>query len=366
MPVPFRRIVCSATLTTNPQKLAALGLRRAAFFVSREDVAAASARAASAPSSSSAAALDAGLVDDDDDDGGDDDNEADQRVYTLPSTLHQAFTVCAAGEKPIALLHLLRLLEGQHLLAAAAASKAAAGAAASSSSAAAAAAPTGLRALVFAGSVETTHRLCRLLQLYGGLSGRVVEFSAGLSQAKRSAVLEAARAGLVSVLISSDAAARGLDLPSLPAVIHYDVAPRAKTYVHRVGRAARAGKTGLTYSLVRPEQMRHFTKTVLSRLAGGAPESAVAGVAATTLVGSASGGASGVSGGGGASLKETLWVDLVGQYAPRLQAVLRELQRVLERERSGELGETAPVAPLGDGEGGDGGKKAEGAATAVV
>lgn len=288
MPVPFRRIVCSATLTSNPQKLAGLGLRQATYYVSREDV------AAGAGAQQVESGVEEGTVSNDD----------GKKLYTLPSTLHQVYSICGAAEKPIALLHILRLLEGQHLTDAA--------------GSAPGAAADGLRALVFAGSVETTHRLCRVLQLYGGLKGRVVEFSANMSQAKRSAILEAAKAGVISVIVSSDAAARGLDLPSLPAVIHYDVAPRVKTYVHRVGRAARAGRVGVTYSLVRPDQMRHF-KQLMGRT--------IAGHTAT---------------------KETLTASLVSDYAPRLQQVLVRLRRVLEAERAGSLADSAPVHALSD------------------
>jgi ATP-dependent RNA helicase DDX51/DBP6 len=172
-------------------------------------------------------------------------------------------------------------------------------------------------AIVFAGSTETTHRLCRLLQLFGGLSGRIVEFSSSMSQAKRTAIMEGARAGVVSVMVSSDAAARGLDLPSLPAVIHYDVAVRPKVYVHRVGRTARAGRVGVTISLVKPDQARHF-KQLLAKTRGGAERGAI---------------------------KESLQPHVVEAFAPRMEAVLAKLQMVLEEERNG-ASETRPVQPI--------------------
>jgi superfamily II DNA/RNA helicase len=165
-------------------------------------------------------------------------------------------------------------------------------------------------------------RLARLLQLFGGLRGRVVEFSAALSQAKRSAILAAARAGVIGVLVSSDAAARGLDLPSLPCVVQYDVAPRVKAYVHRVGRAARAGRVGLSVSLVRPDQARHF-RLLLARTAS-------------------------PRGPAGRAVKEALQGSVVRAYAPRMQAVLTRLQALLEEERAagGGAAETRPVEAL--------------------
>jgi hypothetical protein len=340
LPVPFRRIVLSATLTANPQKLAALGLVRPRYFVSTRDVRGARASAGAA---GSAGAVEAGGGggddDDDDDDDGDDDGDGEggdvgggegadfaatgadgRRVYALPASLHQTFCVVGAAEKPTALIYLLRLLEGQRADGEAGAGGAASGAAPAPVAAAAAAA--GLRAVVFAGSVDTTHRLTRLLQLFGGLRGRVVEFSAALSQAKRSAILAAARAGVIGVLVSSDAAARGLDLPSLPCVVQYDVAPRVKAYVHRVGRAARAGRVGLSVSLVRPDQARHF-RLLLARTAS-------------------------PRGPAGRAVKEALQGSVVRAYAPRMQAVLTRLQALLEEERAagGGAAETRPVEAL--------------------
>ena len=105
-----------------------------------------------------------------------------------------------------------------------------------------------------------------------GLRGGVVEYSATLSSDARAAVLQSARGGGVSVLVTSDLASRGLDLPALPCVVQYDPAPKAKGAVHRLGRAARAGAVGLGFSFVQPEQTRHFLAQA-GRLvgAGGAP-----------------------------------------------------------------------------------------------
>jgi superfamily II DNA/RNA helicase len=239
-------------------------------------------------------------------------------MYAVPSLLHQGYVVCSAGEKTVALFHLLRLLEGQHL------ALEAAGVSASEGGASLALpGGGGLRALIFTNSVDTAHRLTRLLQLMGGLGGAIVEFSAGLSQSKRTAVLKAASEGAVAVLVASDAAARGLDLPGLPAVIHYDAPPRAKTYVHRVGRTARAGREGLSYALVRPEQARHF-KQILKR----------------TVLASAQGSAGASS---APYAKETLQRALCSDYAPRMAACLKALKGVLEAEAAGTLKPTRAV-----------------------
>jgi superfamily II DNA/RNA helicase len=99
-------------------------------------------------------------------------------------------------------------------------------------------------------------------------------------------------------------------------VIHYDVAVRPKVYVHRVGRTARAGRVGVTISLVKPDQARHF-KQLLAKTRGGAERGAI---------------------------KESLQPHVVEAFAPRMEAVLAKLQMVLEEERNG-ASETRPVQP---------------------
>ena len=59
-------------------------------------------------------------------------------------------------------------------------------------------------------------------------------------------------------IICSDVMARGLDIQEIRTVINYDVPPFVNTYVHRVGRTARAGNEGSCYSLLRKEEVRHF------------------------------------------------------------------------------------------------------------
>jgi len=66
------------------------------------------------------------------------------------------------------------------------------------------------------------------------------------------AALEAFRKGEAKLLIASDVAARGLDIPEVSHVFNFDVPHHADDYVHRVGRTGRAGKTGTAITIVAP------------------------------------------------------------------------------------------------------------------
>ena len=70
-----------------------------------------------------------------------------------------------------------------------------------------------------------------------------------LDQRARMAALDAFRSGAVQLLVCSDVAARGLDIPDVSHVINYDAPHHAEDYVHRIGRTGRAGKTGVAVTL---------------------------------------------------------------------------------------------------------------------
>lgn len=77
-----------------------------------------------------------------------------------------------------------------------------------------------------------------------------------LSQVQRDRVMKRFRAGLVQILIATDVAARGLDIPDVSHVFNYDLPEQVETYVHRIGRTGRAGKSGEAIALVSPREFR--------------------------------------------------------------------------------------------------------------
>jgi ATP-dependent RNA helicase RhlB len=82
------------------------------------------------------------------------------------------------------------------------------------------------------------------------LNGYDCEFIMGdLPQTKRLKIIEDIKAGKIRFLVATDVAARGLDIESLAVVVNFDLPNESENYVHRIGRTARAGKTGKAFTL---------------------------------------------------------------------------------------------------------------------
>ncbi len=77
-----------------------------------------------------------------------------------------------------------------------------------------------------------------------------------LSQVQRDRVMRRFRAGQADILIATDVAARGLDIPDVSHVINFDIPESTETYVHRIGRTGRAGKAGTAVTLITPRESR--------------------------------------------------------------------------------------------------------------
>ena len=108
--------------------------------------------------------------------------------------------------------------------------------------------PTEHSTIIFAATKHHVDYLASLLRL----SGFAVSHAYGsLDQVARNIQVEEFRRGMTNILVVTDVAARGIDIPILANVINYDFPPQPKIFVHRVGRTARAGQRGWSYSLVR-------------------------------------------------------------------------------------------------------------------
>uniref|UniRef100_A0A7S1T4D8 RNA helicase n=1 Tax=Tetraselmis chuii TaxID=63592 RepID=A0A7S1T4D8_9CHLO len=147
--------------------------------------------------------------------------------YKLPRELQEHKVMCEGAEKPLVLVALLNQLVNESTV-------------------------------VFTASVEATHRLWLMLDSFTELRNRAVEYSSHVSGVQRQASLSAFRNGQSKILVASDAMTRGMDVAGITAVVNYDTPVYSKTYVHRAGRTARAGRQGKVFTLLRYEDMRHF------------------------------------------------------------------------------------------------------------
>ncbi|HEY8004728.1 MAG TPA: helicase-related protein, partial [Phenylobacterium sp.] len=91
-----------------------------------------------------------------------------------------------------------------------------------------------------------------------------------LDQQTRMRTLESFRNGSLKLLVASDVAARGLDIPDVSHVFNFDVPHHADDYVHRIGRTGRAGKSGQAFMITTPADSRNLDKVL--KLIGKAPE----------------------------------------------------------------------------------------------
>ena len=94
-----------------------------------------------------------------------------------------------------------------------------------------------------------TKRSCEVIAKRLVINEIQAEFMIGdLPQSKRLAILNKFKAGEIKILVATDVAARGIDVDDLAMVINYDLPVEAENYVHRIGRTARAGKSGKAYT----------------------------------------------------------------------------------------------------------------------
>ncbi|XP_006459230.1 hypothetical protein AGABI2DRAFT_201250 [Agaricus bisporus var. bisporus H97] len=201
-----QKLLFSATLTRDPGKIASLELREPKYFIvqkSRES------------------------------DGQDRILSVVMEKFSIPSTLKHML-VCESSQKPLMFFHLVFHLNVTD-------------------------------ALVFTKSSESTARLVRLFDFFqkwrtaeSGKSLVVQAYSSDLSVGERKVILERFKAQEINILICSDLISRGIDISHVSHVVSYDVPVDMRKYVHRVGRTARAGRSGDAWALVEEQEARYF------------------------------------------------------------------------------------------------------------
>ncbi|KAI0041203.1 P-loop containing nucleoside triphosphate hydrolase protein [Auriscalpium vulgare] len=165
--------------------------------------------------------------------------------FSMPATLKEHMVVCDASQKPLVLFHLVHSHDVTN-------------------------------ALIFTKSTESTLRLVRLFDFFetasaaaGGRTAKPViarAYSSDLSPAERKTILDQFKAREIDILVCSDLISRGIDISHVAHVVSYDVPVDMRKYVHRAGRTARAGRAGDAWTLVEEQEARYF-KNML-RIAG--------------------------------------------------------------------------------------------------
>lgn len=101
--------------------------------------------------------------------------------------------------------------------------------------------------MVFCGTCSNTTRTALLLR---SLGVQAIPLNGQMSQTKRLGALNNFKAKPGSILVATDVASRGLDIPHVDVIINFDIPTHSKDYIHRVGRTARAGRSGRSVSFV--------------------------------------------------------------------------------------------------------------------
>jgi superfamily II DNA/RNA helicase len=109
--------------------------------------------------------------------------------------------------------------------------------------------------IVFANRKTTVALLEKSLKQHGFNAGAL---HGDMDQSARLKMLTAFRANEVSILIASDVAARGLDIPDVSHVFNFDVPIHCEDYVHRIGRTGRAGREGAAFTMVTKEETKYL------------------------------------------------------------------------------------------------------------
>ncbi|KAI0734198.1 DEAD-domain-containing protein [Fomitopsis betulina] len=209
-----QKLLFSATLTRDPAKIASLNLREPKYFVVQSQQPAEKGEGE-------------GVLD------------FVMEKFGMPATLTEHMLVCSPAEKPLILFHLVHAHDV-------------------------------VNALVFTKSAESTARLVKLFEFFdaalrrerGGAPVVARAYSSDFSPSERKSILEQFKNQEIHVLVCSDLISRGIDINHVTHVVSYDAPVDMRKYVHRVGRTARAGRSGDAWTLVEEQEARYF-KTML-------------------------------------------------------------------------------------------------------
>ena len=113
--------------------------------------------------------------------------------------------------------------------------------------------------IVFAATKQRTHRLASELKQEGF---KAITMHGDLSQGQRDSAMYKFRKGFEDILVATDIAARGIDVPAVGHVINYDIPADPLIYFHRIGRTARAGGAGNAISLVSQDRVDDFGRII--------------------------------------------------------------------------------------------------------
>ena len=108
-------------------------------------------------------------------------------------------------------------------------------------------------ALVFC---RTRIEVDELTAMLTGRGHRAEAIHGGMNQSQRDRVMNSFRSGQTELLVATDVAARGLDIPSVSHVVNYDLPTSPESYVHRIGRTGRAGREGAAITIIDPREQR--------------------------------------------------------------------------------------------------------------
>jgi ATP-dependent RNA helicase RhlE len=111
------------------------------------------------------------------------------------------------------------------------------------------------RALVF---TRTKHGADRVVRGLAGAGILAAAIHGNKSQGQRTAALQSFRDGKIKILVATDIAARGIDVPGVSHVFNFELPNVPEQYVHRIGRTARAGREGIAMSFVAPDERAYL------------------------------------------------------------------------------------------------------------